>query len=57
VGAGVYESVPAACAATIQTTPSASPSDNVAAYQDAYPLYRDLYPALADTFHAAASPD
>ena len=51
VGAGQYESVPAACDAAIQVTGSTLPdAEQVKAYARAYPIYRGLYPALTPTF-------
>ncbi|MEI7849219.1 MAG: xylulokinase, partial [Chloroflexota bacterium] len=51
VGAGQYESVPAACEAAIQVTGSTLPdAQQVKAYARAYPIYRGLYPALTPTF-------
>jgi xylulokinase len=54
VGAGLFNSVPAACEATIQITGRTSPTDATVAYQEHYPLYRALYPALAPEFKAIA---
>ena len=55
VGAGVYESVPAACEAVIRTgkpqTPNAQDS---AAYSRVYAIYQGLYPALRDSYAALA---
>ena len=55
VGAGLYESVPAACEAAIQITGQNSPSEATTAYQEYYPRYRALYPALAPEFKAIAN--
>ncbi len=52
VAAGTFESVPAACDATIQITGRTAPSDASAASQAYYPRYRALYPALAKEFRA-----
>jgi len=49
-GSGVFESVEAACDATIQITGSTKPGKDQAVYEKLYPLYRDLYPALKPTF-------
>jgi xylulokinase len=55
VGAGVWDSVPAACRATIKVVRSTTPQAGVeAAYDELYPLYRDLYPALKPSFEAVA---
>jgi xylulokinase len=53
VGAGAWESVPAACKATIRVVERTEPQpEAVARYDELYSLYRDLYPALKPTFHA-----
>jgi xylulokinase len=52
VGAGAFESVPEACAATIHTTGCTTPGVERAVYQDYYPRYRALYPALSAEFKA-----
>jgi xylulokinase len=53
VGAGAWESVPAACKATIRVVERTDPRpEAVARYDELYSLYRDLYPALKPTFHA-----
>lgn len=53
VGAGLYESVPAACAAVIQTGPVQLPDEAASrAYGPYYQIYRSLYPALKDTYQA-----
>ncbi|MFP4344834.1 MAG: xylulokinase [Anaerolineales bacterium] len=53
VGAGAWESVSAACEATIRVVERTEPRPEVVArYDELYPLYRDLYPALKPTFHA-----
>lgn len=49
-GTGTFESVQAACEATIQTGESVQPSTNVDAYKDLYSVYRDLYPSLQNIF-------
>jgi xylulokinase len=54
VGSGCFESVPAACEATIRLTGSTQPAGDTRIYQDYYPRYRALYPALADEFQALA---
>ena len=40
-----------AVAATVRTTPVASPGENVSAYREAHATYRELYPALTPFFH------
>lgn len=53
VGAGQWESVPEACAATVHVVDEAQPAAaGVKAYDTLYPLYRSLYPALKETFHS-----
>ena len=54
VGAGVYPSVQAACAAAIRVTGSTQPGPAVPIYADYYPRYRALYPVLAPEFAALA---
>ena len=55
VGAGIYPSVPSACAQTItvadRTTPVAKNAETYARY---YPLFRKLYEDLKDDFRAVA---
>jgi xylulokinase len=53
-GAGAFNSVEEACDSIIQITGRTAPGENVAAYQEIYPLYRDLYPTLKGTFDAIA---
>ncbi len=56
VGAGLFDSVAAACEATIHITGRTSPdSKRTADYQAYYQRYRRLYPALAPEFRAMAS--
>jgi xylulokinase len=51
VGAGFYESVPAACERMIAVTGRTMPlGPNVEGYRGYYEVYRELYPALASTF-------
>jgi len=53
VGAGAWESVEAACDATIAVTGRDEPvAEWTAAYEALYPRYRELYPALKPTFDA-----
>ena len=54
VGAGVYESVAAACERAIRVTGRTAPGPAVPVYADYYPRYRALYPALAAEFAAIA---
>jgi xylulokinase len=54
VGAGVYESVAAACERAIRVTGRTAPGPAVPIYADYYPRYRALYPALAAEFAAIA---
>ncbi len=52
VGAGMYQSVDEAVAATVRITDRTAPlSDHVKQYEKLYPIYRSLYPALKDSFH------
>jgi xylulokinase len=47
VGVGVWNSVPEACAATVQLADTTAPNpDDHAVYAQLYPRYRRLYPAL-----------
>jgi xylulokinase len=50
VGAGVYDSVPAAVEQTLTISGSCAPGDDKGIYADYYPRYRALYPALAPEF-------
>ncbi len=52
VGAGLFESVTAACEATIQLTGSTQPGDQSDVYPPYYARYRALYPALQAEFQA-----
>lgn len=55
VGAGLYESVPAACAAVIRTSAPQQPDAAAGKRYDAvYEVYRSLYPALRDSYAALA---
>ena len=49
-GTGAFESVQAACEATIQTGAGVQPGANVEAYQTHYAKYRDIYPAVKFLF-------
>lgn len=56
VAAGVYPSVPAACAAVVRTVALTTPDPAaVAVYARQMPLYRALYPALRDIMHDLAA--
>lgn len=56
VGAGLWESVEAACNASIQLTGSTTPNpEAVDHYNRAYAQYRALYPTLQETFTALAT--
>ncbi len=56
VGAGVYQSVQAACATLIQTGPPQNPiPENSAQYEPFYQLYTQLYPALRPAFAALSA--
>lgn len=47
VGAGIYSSVPEACAAVVKTDKVQEPDkNNVPEYEKYYQLYREIYPAL-----------
>lgn len=51
VGAGLYQSVPEACAAVIKTDKTQLPDENKApVYEEYYQLYREIYPALKTSF-------
>ncbi|HHX42770.1 MAG TPA: xylulokinase [Chloroflexi bacterium] len=55
VGAGVYASVPEACAQTVKIVDVVEPvPENCRAYDAYYPVYRSLYPALKPAFDAIA---
>ena len=57
VGAGVYTSVPDACARTIHVIDRIAPGsegDTIARYESCYRRYRELYPALSSSFTAIA---
>ncbi len=48
-GAGVYSSVPEACAAVVKTDKIQQPNEAaVPVYEDYYRLYRDIYPAVKE---------
>ncbi len=51
VGAGWYDTVEDACAATVTVEPVAEPSDLVDTYRDAHTRYAELYPALRASFN------
>lgn len=51
VGAGIYSSVPEACAAVVKTDKTQNPdSAKVPEYEKFYRLYREIYPALKEQF-------
>jgi len=53
VGAGLYNSVPEACAELVKTTPEQPPNaENGGKYEGYYKLYKELYPRLKDQFSA-----
>ncbi|HEV8339474.1 MAG TPA: xylulokinase [bacterium] len=53
VGAGVFPTVQAACAATVRVASGTRPDpERAALYDRLYRTYRDLYPALSSSFHA-----
>jgi xylulokinase len=54
VGAGSFESVPAACQATIRIVSSTQPGPFARLYREYYPRYQALYPALAEEFKRIA---
>lgn len=53
-GAGWFKTVEEACREAVTIHPSASPSSDIARYQEAHEIYRDLYPALSPSFNAIA---
>ena len=55
VGAGLYDSVAGACAATIRITDRVEPGPAAAVYADYYPIYQALYPALAPQFQRVSA--
>jgi xylulokinase len=55
VGAGVWNNVPEACAASVKITGSTHPDQaQMKAYRAFYPMYRELYPALQPSFKKMA---
>lgn len=55
VGAGIYDNVNEACAATIERVDKTTPvEENTLIYQQYYPLYRQLYGALRGSFEDVA---
>ncbi len=55
VGAGVWTSIPEACAATIRPLETIEPDTRLAErYTEGYTLYRELYPAFKDLYGRAA---
>ncbi|MFT3952137.1 MAG: xylulokinase [Oscillospiraceae bacterium] len=56
VGAGIYKSVPEACAAVVKTDKTQQPdAEKATAYEGYYQLYREIYPALKDSFSKLAA--
>jgi xylulokinase len=53
-GSGVFQSVEAACDATIQITGSAKPGKDQPIYEKLYSIYRALYPSLSPQFNRLA---
>ncbi|HET9852040.1 MAG TPA: xylulokinase [Candidatus Limnocylindrales bacterium] len=49
--AGWFSTIDEAVAATVRTTPIASPGEHAQAYREAHATYRELYPALTPFFH------
>jgi xylulokinase len=55
VGAGVYQSVPAACETIIKTDKTQEPiPQNIPEYEKYYKLYTEIYPALREKYAALA---
>jgi xylulokinase len=52
VGAGAFDSVPAACQQVIQVTGSTPVTEMSLQYESLYGIYRELYPALRKSFWA-----
>ena len=56
VGAGIYESVPAACDAIIKTDKIQNPiEENIPQYEKYYALYRKIYPSLKENYAELAN--
>lgn len=56
VGAGLYDSVPEACAEIVRADKIQAPTaENVPEYEKYYQLYRDIYPALKEKFKVLAN--
>lgn len=56
VGAGLYDSVPDACAEIVRADKVQAPTvENVLEYEKYYQLYRDIYPALKENFKVLAN--
>ena len=56
VGAGLYDSVPDACAEIVRADKVQAPTaENVPEYEKYYQLYRNIYPALKEKFKALAN--
>jgi xylulokinase len=54
VGAGVFDTVEAACAQLVRVMGRTEPGRDTAVYNKLYPTYRQLYPALKPTFTSLA---
>jgi xylulokinase len=58
VGAGVYNSVPAACEAIVKTDKEQSPiEENISQYEKYYRLYTEIYPAVKEKYATLAGLD
>lgn len=58
VGAGIYNSVPEACEATIKVKETMKPiAENVDTYKKYFPIYQNVYKALKPQFEAVANVD
>lgn len=56
VGAGIYNSVPEACEATISVKETMKPiSENIDCYNKYFPIFQDIYKALKPQFEAVAN--
>ena len=56
VGAGWFDSVDEAAAASVEITQTTPPGPDRETYQTLHPLYQTLYPALRPTFHSLTQP-
>jgi xylulokinase len=56
VGAGVWDSVDAACESTVSLSETTEPQGaNAATYDESYQRYRELYHSLKETFHQSGA--